>query len=162
MVAPPYECPTRIEGLLTRPSVRLIVATSSANESRPYWTEITSCPSACSVGITSLKHEPSAQMPWQKTIAGLVCADILHSFLLVRTESRILIVESCSLLGMRLCKGKSSFSPVWSLPGPSLRGLHYSFIEGRIAGNRSVLSRLNVLNGNDFRENCRSARLCAD
>jgi hypothetical protein len=50
-------------GLLTRPSVRLIAATSSVNVSRPYWTAITSCPSACSTGITLLKHEPSAQMP---------------------------------------------------------------------------------------------------
>src|SRR3954469_21169913 len=59
-------------GLPTRFSVRFTVATSSSNESRPYWTEMTSCPSACNAGITLLKQEPSAQMPWQKTIVGLV------------------------------------------------------------------------------------------
>src|ERR1700722_20327400 len=32
---------------------------------------MTSCPSACNGGITLLKHEPSAQMPWQNTIVGL-------------------------------------------------------------------------------------------
>ena len=26
-------------------------------------------------GITLLKHEPSAQSPWQKTMLGLVCVD---------------------------------------------------------------------------------------
>jgi len=27
------------------------------------------------VGITLLKHEPSAQIPWQNTMLGLVCID---------------------------------------------------------------------------------------
>src|SRR5262245_34701947 len=63
-------------GLPTRLSVRFTVATSSLKESRPYWTAITSCPSDCSAGITLLKHEPSAQMPWQKTMVGL--SDMLH------------------------------------------------------------------------------------
>src|SRR5262249_11830867 len=67
-------------GLLTRPSVRFTVATSSAVEFRSYWAAIHSCPSACSVGITLLKHEPSAQMPWQNTMLGLV-PFILFSFL---------------------------------------------------------------------------------
>src|SRR6202000_340733 len=48
-----------------------IAATPFANELRPYCTAITWCPSACSAGISLLKHEPSAQMPWQKMIAGL-------------------------------------------------------------------------------------------
>ena len=39
-------------------------------------------PSACNAGMTLLKQEPSAQMPWQKTIVGLVCADILHCLFL--------------------------------------------------------------------------------
>jgi len=38
--------PTRIAGLLTRPSVRFTVATSLASESKPYWAAITWCPSA--------------------------------------------------------------------------------------------------------------------
>src|SRR5712692_6251082 len=59
-------------GLLTRPSVRLTVATSPSGVSRPYWAAITSYPSACSGGITLLKLEPSAQIPWQKTMLGLV------------------------------------------------------------------------------------------
>src|SRR2546428_11152590 len=61
MTAPPYEWPTRMPGLLTRPSVRFTAATSPASVSRPYWAAITSCPSARSVGITLLKDEPSAQ-----------------------------------------------------------------------------------------------------
>src|SRR5580765_8123486 len=55
-------------GLLTRANVRFTVATSPARVSRPYWAAITSCPSACSAGITLLKHEPSAQIPWQNTM----------------------------------------------------------------------------------------------
>jgi len=46
------------------PSVRFTVATSPSGVSRPYWgAAITSYPSAWSVGITLLKHEPSAQIP---------------------------------------------------------------------------------------------------
>src|SRR2546426_556526 len=63
-------------GLLTRPSVRFTVATSPSFVSRPYWAAITSYPSAWSAGITLLKHEPSAQIPWQKTMLGLVCVDL--------------------------------------------------------------------------------------
>src|SRR5262245_7046711 len=59
-------------GLLTRASVRFTVATSSAVVLRLYWAAIHWCPSAWSVGITLLKHEPSAQMPWQNTMLGLV------------------------------------------------------------------------------------------
>src|SRR5262249_10244779 len=58
-------------GLLTRPSVRRTVATSSAVVLRLYWAAITWCPSACSAGITLLKQEPSAQRPWQNPMLGL-------------------------------------------------------------------------------------------
>src|SRR5260370_41549277 len=61
-----------IVGLLTRPSVRFTVATSPSGVSRPYCAAITSYPSACSGGITLLKLEPSAHIPWQKTMLGLV------------------------------------------------------------------------------------------
>src|SRR6185295_10870004 len=66
-------------GALTRASVRLTVATSPFRESRLCWLAITSCPSACSVGITLLKHDPSAQIPWTNTALGLVCIRVLHS-----------------------------------------------------------------------------------
>jgi len=59
-------------GLLTRPSVRFTVATSPSGVSSPYWAAITSYPSACSGGITLLKLDPSAHIPWQKTMLGLV------------------------------------------------------------------------------------------
>src|SRR5579863_10152641 len=72
MTLPPYEWPTRMVGRPTRPSVRFTVATSSSGVSRPYWAAITSYPSACSGGITLLKLEPSAHIPWQKTMLGLV------------------------------------------------------------------------------------------
>src|ERR1700722_18927587 len=58
-------------GLLTRPSVRWTVATSPSGVSSPYWAAITSYPSACSGGITLPKLEPSAHIPWQKTMLGL-------------------------------------------------------------------------------------------
>jgi len=61
-------------GLPTRPSVRFTVATSPSGVSRPYWAAITSYPSAWSGGITLLKLEPSAQIPWQKTTLGLCVA----------------------------------------------------------------------------------------
>ena len=63
MTVPPYECPTRMAGLLTRPSAAFTAATSPFTESRLFWAAITSCPSACSVGINLLKHDPSAQRP---------------------------------------------------------------------------------------------------
>ena len=50
-------------GLWTRPKVRSVAATSASLVSRPYCAEITSYPSACSGGISLLKHEPSAQIP---------------------------------------------------------------------------------------------------
>src|SRR6202035_4402375 len=58
-------------GPLTLLSVRSVVATSSSLLSRPYCAAITSYPSACSGGITLLKHEPSAQIPWANTMLGL-------------------------------------------------------------------------------------------
>src|ERR1700758_672056 len=63
-------------GLETRPRQRITLSTSLWHESRLYWQAITSCPSARSVGISLLKHEPSAQIPWQKTMLGLLCGDI--------------------------------------------------------------------------------------
>src|SRR3569833_1423575 len=47
------------------------MATSSSKDSRLYWTAMTSWPSASRAGMILLKHEPSAQMPWQNTIVGL-------------------------------------------------------------------------------------------
>ncbi len=38
---------------------------------------MTSYPSACNAGMTLLKQEPSAQMPWQKTMVGLFWDDML-------------------------------------------------------------------------------------
>src|SRR5262249_37997318 len=67
-------------GLLTRPSVRLTVAASASRVSRLCWELITSYPSACRVGMSLLKHEPSAQRPWTNTMLGLVCVDIARSF----------------------------------------------------------------------------------
>src|SRR5882724_13342796 len=79
MTVPPYEWPTRMAGLLTRPSARLTAATSPWTVSRQFWVDSTSCPSACSVGISLLKHEPSAHSPWTNTMLGLVCVDIMDS-----------------------------------------------------------------------------------
>src|SRR3954465_4236585 len=67
-------------GLSTRLSVRMTVATSPSGVSRPYWAAITWCPSVWSGAITLLKHEPSAQRPWQKTMLGLLCGDMHSSF----------------------------------------------------------------------------------
>jgi hypothetical protein len=64
-------------GLETRPSERITLSTSLWAVSRLYWQAMTSCPSARSGGISLLKHEPSAQMPWQKTMLGLLCGDIM-------------------------------------------------------------------------------------
>src|SRR5262245_65406502 len=61
MTEPPYECPTRTTGLLTRFRVLFTLATSSASESSPCWLAITSCPSARRVGINLLKQEIVAQ-----------------------------------------------------------------------------------------------------
>src|SRR5580698_9551226 len=50
-------------------------------ESRGYCAEITSWPSAWNAGITLLKHEPSARIPWQNTRLGLVPEDIVRLLL---------------------------------------------------------------------------------
>src|SRR5579863_5989174 len=66
-------------GPLTRPIVAFTKATSSAVVLRPYCAAIHSYPSAWRGTISLLKHEPSAQSPWQKTILGFACL-ILFSF----------------------------------------------------------------------------------
>src|SRR5882762_9977337 len=73
MTVPPYEWPTRITGLLTRPIVAFVKATSSSVELRPYCAAMHWYPSACRGTINLLKQEPSAQSPWQNTMLGLVC-----------------------------------------------------------------------------------------
>src|SRR2546425_1113373 len=78
MTLPPYEWPTRITGLLTRPIVAFTKATSSAVVLRPYCAAIHSYPSACRGTISLLKHEPSAQSPWQNTMPGFESLDIAH------------------------------------------------------------------------------------
>src|SRR5271168_1964254 len=72
MTVPPYEWPTRTIGPLTRPNVRIVASTSPFSVSRPYCAAITWCPSALRVGISFWKHEPSAQIPWEKTILGFI------------------------------------------------------------------------------------------
>src|SRR5467141_1590286 len=68
-------------GLLIRPIVAFVKATSSAVELRPYCAAMHSYPSACRGTINLLKQEPSAQSPWQKTMLGLFCVDMVCSFL---------------------------------------------------------------------------------
>src|SRR6202034_3757685 len=72
-------------GLSTLFRVRIVAATSATFESRPYCTAITSYPSACSGGITLLKHEPSAQIPWANTMLGLVGGNMASSSAVVAT-----------------------------------------------------------------------------
>src|SRR3989442_4660492 len=67
-----------ITGLLTRPIVAFTKATSSAVVLRPYCAAIHSYPSACRGTISLLKHEPSAQSPWQNTMPGFESLDIAH------------------------------------------------------------------------------------
>src|SRR5260221_6181478 len=64
-------------GPLTRPIVAFTKAMSSAVVLRPYCAAIHSYPSACSGTINLLKHEPSAQSPWQKTMLGFVNVDFI-------------------------------------------------------------------------------------
>src|ERR1700745_381320 len=64
-------------GLLTRPIVALVKATSSAVELRPYCAAMHSYPSAPRGVINLLKQEPSAQSPWQKTMLGFVCVAVI-------------------------------------------------------------------------------------
>src|ERR1700751_943225 len=57
--------------------VAFVTATSSAVELRPYCAAMHSYPSACRGTINLLKQEPSAQSPWQNTMLGLVCVDVI-------------------------------------------------------------------------------------
>src|ERR1700733_1595213 len=72
-------------GLWTRVRVCRVAATSASLVSRPYCTEITSYPSACSGAISLFQHEPSAQIPWQNTMLGLVGVDMDSSSIVVAT-----------------------------------------------------------------------------
>src|SRR5678816_2870334 len=54
----------------------MTAATSPLRLSRLFCAHITSYPSACSDGITLLKHEPSAQSPCANTMLGFVCGAI--------------------------------------------------------------------------------------
>src|SRR6201997_626870 len=81
MTLPPYEWPTRITGLLTRPIVAFVKAMSSAVVLRPYCAAMHSYPSACRGTINLLKQEPSAQSPWQNTILGFVGVDFIFALL---------------------------------------------------------------------------------
>ena len=74
ITAPPYECPTSIAGLLMRSGLPFTAETPPTLVSSPYCADITSYSAACSGGITLLKHEPSAQIPWQNTILGFAGA----------------------------------------------------------------------------------------
>jgi len=58
-------------GPCTRAKHAFTAATSVASESRPCCDDMTPYPSASSVGINLLKHEPSAQRPCAKTMLGL-------------------------------------------------------------------------------------------
>src|SRR6266699_4359915 len=64
-------------GRLTRPIVAFTKATSSAVVLRPYCAATHSYPSACRGTISLLKHEPSAQSPWQNTMLGLDSVDVI-------------------------------------------------------------------------------------
>src|SRR5262249_18825280 len=61
-------------GLPTRPIVAFAAATSSAVELRPYCAAIHWYPSARRGVISLLKHDPSAQRPWQNTMLFFVLA----------------------------------------------------------------------------------------
>src|SRR5215469_2420810 len=131
MMVPPCEWPTRMTGLLTRESARLTAATSPSSESRLFWVDTTSWPSACSVGISLLKHEPSAQSPWANTILGL-CE--------VRCDAKMLIsVLLFPLLEQQRC---SCFSKVPSLHVTTYIFLVLSNSRTRTVGTRSRSSVL--------------------
>src|SRR6266853_775910 len=70
-------------GLLTRPIVAFTKATSSAVVLRPYCAAIHSYPSACRGTISLLKHEPSAQSPWQNTMLGFACEAVIFLSLIL-------------------------------------------------------------------------------
>src|SRR6476469_3577586 len=111
-----------MEGLLTRPSVRFTAATSPSGESRPYWAAITSCPSACSAGISLLKHEPSAQRPWQNTMLVFSFADMVHL-------SEKVVRERC-VRGRLAAAASDHHSPDDGFLSPSFEGSPIASEEG--------------------------------
>src|SRR6516162_3391897 len=56
---------------------------------------MTSKPSACSVGMSLLKHEPSAHRPWTKTILGLVAIDSSPNFERKRAHPELTVNSGC-------------------------------------------------------------------
>jgi hypothetical protein len=60
-----------------------------------------------------LKHEPSAQIPWQKTMLGLSCSDMARSFLLGLVNSHRILTSTTRfvvshLTGLRFVASGSS------------------------------------------------------
>src|SRR3977135_2151188 len=100
-------------------------------------------------------------MPWQNTMVGLACVDTLHS-LLVRNETENLILAIRSALA-RLGRRRPPRRQAVGGKAPPLpcAGYNYSISDRRIGGSHSVLSRMDVPNGDACGKAGRSARLRA-
>src|SRR5271156_3771316 len=100
-------------GLETRPRQRITLSMSLWAVSRLYWAVITSCPSARSAGMSLLKHEPSAQMPWQKTMLGLLWGDMASSFLLESVDSDSILTHAIRFRLSHPTDPRSGLAAVW-------------------------------------------------
>src|SRR4030088_3494700 len=88
-------------------------------------------------------------MPWQKTMVGLACVDILHS-LLARNETENLILAIRSALARLGRRRPPRRQAVGGKTRPiPCAGYNYSIIDRRIDSSLSVLSRMDVPNGDD-------------
>jgi len=109
-------------GLLTRPSVRLTVATSSAVVSSPYWAAyhlVTFC-LKCGDHLAKSTSRPP-RSPWQNTTLGLVCvgsfcspysASRLSSLgLALRNIHSLMYGEQCSTETPAQFASNSTFRP---------------------------------------------------
>jgi hypothetical protein len=66
---------------MTRSRLTAACCDIALSVSRLFWAANNSCPSACSVGVTLLKHEPSAHNQWANTMLGLDFLDMADSSL---------------------------------------------------------------------------------
>src|SRR6185312_6293529 len=107
--------------------------------SRPYCAAITSWPSARRAGISFWKHEPSAQIPWAKTMLGLAICNLRTG-----ASPKVLIEKfACSSVRQH-CRGGVVVSPDVSGKRMALTRIAVNGCV-RLFGQRSLDLRLRLL-----------------
>ena len=109
---PEKEWPTSTVGPCCIASARCAAATASGSVVSGFCTDVTLSPFGCSLAMTSVQHEPSANRPWTRTMLvafGVGCAA------LASWTSGLAALAAIMLTNVRRSTFKSLFYPkaVW-------------------------------------------------